>query len=173
MPIKEDRMAIKDALLPEFDQEMATTRRVIERLKEDKYDWAPHEKSMKAGRLASHIAEMSVWGTIGLTRESLDLAGGHQPFTASSRAELLAAFDKNVAECRKAIEGTSDEVFMQNWSLLNEGNVLMTLPRIAVVRSFVMNHIIHHRGQLSVYLRLTDTAVPSIYGPSADEPGPM
>ena len=162
-------MAIKDSLLPEFDSEMATTRRVIERLREDKYDWAPHERSMKAGRLASHIAEMTVWGTISITQDSLDLAGGHQPFNAPSRAELLAAFDKNVADCRKAIEGASDEVLMKPWSLLNEGNAIMTLPKISVIRSFVLNHIIHHRGQLSVYLRLTHTPVPSIYGPSADE----
>jgi uncharacterized damage-inducible protein DinB len=162
-------MAIKDSLLPEFDSEMATTRRVLKRLREDKYDWAPHERSMKAGRLASHIAEMTVWGTISITQDSLDLAGGHQPFNAPSQAELLAAFDKNVADCRKAIEGASDEALMKPWSLLNEGNAIMTLPKISVIRSFVLNHIIHHRGQLSVYLRLTDTPVPSIYGPSADE----
>ena len=164
-------MAIKDSLLPEFDSEMATTRRVIERLKEDKYDWAPHEKSMKAGRLASHIAEMTVWGTIGITQDSLDLAGGHESFNAASREELLAAFDRNVAECRKAIEGAGDQTFMQSWSLMNGSDTIMTLPKIAVIRTFVLNHIIHHRGQLSVYLRLTDTAVPSIYGPSADESG--
>ena len=162
-------MAIKDSLLPEFDSEMATTRRVMERLKEDKYDWAPHEKSMKAGRLASHIAEMTVWGTISITQDSLDLAGGHQPFNASSRAELLAAFDKNVEECRKAIEGASDETLMQSWSLKQGDTVIMTLPKISVLRTLVMNHTIHHRGQLSVYLRLTGTPVPSIYGPSADE----
>jgi uncharacterized damage-inducible protein DinB len=162
-------MATKESLLPEFDQEMATSRRVLERLREDKYDWAPHEKSMKAGRLASHIAEMMVWGTIALTQDSLDLAGGHQPFNAASRAELLEVFDKNVESCRKAIQDTSDETFMKSWSLLQEGTVLMEMPKIAVIRTFVLNHIIHHRGQLSVYLRLTDTAVPSIYGPSADE----
>lgn len=162
-------MAIKNALLPEFDQEMATTRRVIERLREDKYDWAPHDKSMKAGRLASHIAEMVAWGTLSLKQESLDLAGGHQPFNASSRAELLAIFDKNVEDCRKAIESTDDETFMKNWSLLQGGTELMTLPKMAVLRTLVLNHIIHHRGQLSVYLRLTNTPVPSIYGPSADE----
>ena len=162
-------MAIRDALLPEFDQEMATTRRVIERLRENKYDWAPHEKSMTAGRLASHIAEMTVWGTISITQDSLDLAGGHQPFNAASREELLAAFDKNVEECRKALASTSDEALSQSWSLLQGSNVLMTLPKITVLRTLVLNHIVHHRGQLSVYLRLTDTPVPSIYGPSADE----
>jgi uncharacterized damage-inducible protein DinB len=162
-------MAIKDALLPEFDQEMATTRRVIERLREDKFDWAPHEKSMKATRLASHIAEMTTWGTIAINQDSLDLAGGHQPFNASSREELLASFDKNVAECRKAIESASDELLMQPWSLVNGAETVMTMPKISVLRVFVLNHIIHHRGQMSVYLRLTDTPVPSIYGPSADE----
>lgn len=166
---KEEKMAIRDLLLPEFDQEMATARKVIERLREDKYDWAPHERSMKAGRLASHIAEMPVWGSISIAQDSLDLAGGHQPFNATSRSELLAAFDKNVGECRKAIEGASDELLMQSWSLLNEGKAMMTMTKITVIRSFVLNHIIHHRGQMSVYLRLTDTPVPSIYGPSADE----
>jgi uncharacterized damage-inducible protein DinB len=162
-------MAIKDSLLPEFDSEMATTRRVIERLREDKYDWAPHEKSMKACRLASHIAEMPVWGTISISQDSLDLAGGHQPFNASSKAELLEAFDRNVAECRKAIEGASDETLMQSWSLMNGTETIMTMPKISVLRTLVLNHIIHHRGQMSVYLRLTQTPVPSIYGPSADE----
>jgi uncharacterized damage-inducible protein DinB len=164
-------MAIKDALLPEFDQEMATTRRVIERMREDKYIWAPHERSMKAGRLVSHIAEMTTWGTIALKQDSLDLAGGHQPFNASSREELLATFDKNIEECRKAIEGASDELLMQSWSLMNGSVTIMTMPKVSVLRLFVLNHIIHHRGQLSVYLRLTDTPVPSIYGPSADEGG--
>jgi uncharacterized damage-inducible protein DinB len=156
-------------LLTEFDQEMAITRKVIERLPEDKYGWAPHEKSMKAGRLASHIAEMITWGTIGMKQDSFDLAGGHEPFNAASRAELLKAFDQNVADCRQAIEGASDETLMKPWSLLNGKQTLMTVPKIVVLGSFVVNHIIHHRGQLSVYLRLTGTPVPSIYGPSADE----
>jgi uncharacterized damage-inducible protein DinB len=164
-------MAISASLLPEFDSEMVTARKVIERLREDKYSWAPHEKSMKAGRLASHIAELVAWGTISITQDSFDLAGGHQPLNAASRAELLAAFDRNVADCRKAIEGAGDETLMKPWSLLHDGNPLMTMPKISVLRLMVLNHIIHHRGQLSVYLRLTDTPVPSIYGPSADETG--
>ena len=162
-------MALKDALLPEFDQEMATARRVLERLPEDRYDWAPHQKSMKGGRLASHIAEMITWGTIAIKQDSLDLAGGHQPFNAASRAELLATFDSNVAECRSAIEGSDDASLMQSWSLVNGSATIATMPKVSVLRLFVLNHIIHHRGQLSVYLRLTDTPVPSIYGPSADE----
>jgi uncharacterized damage-inducible protein DinB len=162
-------MAIKDALLPEFDHEMATARKVIERVPEDKFGYKPHDKSMTMGRLASHIAEMPNWATSGITLDALDLASGYKPFEAKSRTELLEAFDKSVAGARSAIAGASDETFMKNWSLKNGDKTLMTMPKIAVVRTFVMNHVIHHRGQLSVYLRLNNVAVPSIYGPSADE----
>jgi uncharacterized damage-inducible protein DinB len=162
-------MAMSAALLPEFDHEMATSRTVIERVPEDKYGFKPHEKSMTAGRLASHIAEMPNWATTGITQDSLDLAGGYKPFEAASRAELLAAFDKAAAGARAAIAGASDETLFSNWSLKNGDKTLMTMPKIAVVRTFVMNHIIHHRGQLSVYLREMNVPVPSIYGPSADE----
>ena len=163
-------MSISNALLSEFDHEMATSRTVIERVPENKYSWKPHEKSMNAGRLASHIAEMPNWATTGIKQDSLDLAaGGYTPYEASTRAELLALFDKNVAEARASIAGCSDETFMKMWSLKRGDATLMTLPKIAVVRSFVMNHVIHHRGQLSVYLRELNVPVPSIYGPSADE----
>jgi uncharacterized damage-inducible protein DinB len=162
-------MAISTALLSEFDHEMATSRTVIERVPENKYSWKPHEKSMSAGRLASHIAEMPTWASTSIQQDSLDLAGGYQPYEAASRAELLALFDKNVAGARASIAGCSDETFMKMWSLTNSGKTLMTMPKIAVVRSFVMNHVIHHRGQLSVYLRELNVPVPSIYGPSADE----
>jgi uncharacterized damage-inducible protein DinB len=162
-------MAISASLIPEFDHEMTTTRTVIERVPEDKFGFKPHEKSMTAGRLASHIAEMPNWAVTGITTESLDVAAGMKPFVATSRAELLGAFDKAVAGARTAIAGASDETFFQNWSLKNGDKTLMTMPKIAVVRSFVINHIIHHRGQLSVYLRELNVPVPSIYGPSADE----
>ena len=162
-------MAIKDALLPEFDHEMATSRKVIERVPEDKFGYKPHDKSMTMGRLASHIAEMSDWATNGITQDKLDIAGGYKPFEAKSSAELLAAFDKSVAGARSAIAGASDETFMKNWSLTSGDKTLMSMPKIAVVRTFVLNHVIHHRGQLSVYLRLNNVPVPSIYGPSADE----
>ena len=166
-------MPISTALLPEFDHEMATARKVIERLPEEKYGWAPHEKSMKAGRLASHIAEMPTWGTASLLEDSIDLAPVDGPaweaLNAASKAQLLEAFDKNAAACRAAIAATSDEAFMKPWSLLRAGQTLMTMPKIAVIRTFVLNHVIHHRGQLSVYLRLVGAKVPSIYGPSADE----
>ncbi len=162
-------MSIKDALLPEFDHEMATCRRVIERVPEDKYDYKPHERSMSMGALASHLATMPTWANASIGQDSLDLAGGFTPFQPKTNAELLEAFDKNVAAARSAIAGASDETFMQSWSLKNGDKTLMTMPKVAVVRSFVMNHVIHHRGQLSVYLRLNNVPVPSIYGPSADE----
>lgn len=166
-------MAISAALLPEFDHEMATARKVIERVPEDKFGWKPHDRSMSMGRLAGHIAEMPVWGTNGIKMDSLDMAppGGptFESFNPKSKDQLLTAFDKNVAECRAAIAGASDEEYFKNWSLLRAGKTLMTMPKIAVVRSFMLNHILHHRGQLSVYLRLNDIPVPSIYGPSADE----
>ena len=162
-------MAIKDALLPEFDREMAIARRVIERVPAEKFDYKPHDKSMTMGRLASHIAEMPTWATTGILRDSLDLAGGYTPFEPKSTAALLEAFDKNVAGAHNAIAGVNDETLMKSWSLKRGDVTLMTMPKIAVVRSFVLNHVIHHRGQLSVYLRLNDIPVPSIYGPSADE----
>lgn len=161
-------MSISAALLPEFDHEMATTRTTLERVPEANFAWKPHEKSMSLGQLASHIAEMPGWGVAGLTMDSLDLAN-YKPWLGSSRAEVLGVFDKNVAGARKAIEGAADATYMSNWSLTKGGQTMMTMPKIAVVRTFVLNHIIHHRGQLSVYLRLNNVSVPSIYGPSADE----
>jgi uncharacterized damage-inducible protein DinB len=161
-------MSISAALVPEFDAEMATTRRTLERVPDDKLGWKPHEKSMSLGRLASHIAEMPSWGAVGLNMDVLDMAN-YKPWEGASRAEILAVFDKNVAEARAAMAAASDEKYMQNWSLSMGGKTLMTMPKIAVVRSFMLNHVIHHRGQFSVYLRMNDIAVPSIYGPSADE----
>jgi uncharacterized damage-inducible protein DinB len=161
-------MSISAALLPEFDQEMATTRRTLERVPEDKFGWKPHEKSMSLGHLASHLAEMPGFAVAGLTMDSLDLAN-YKPWEAKSREEVLARFDQNVAGARAAIGSADDAKYMSNWSLLQDGKTLMTMPKVAVVRVFMMNHTIHHRGQLSVYLRLNNVAVPSIYGPSADE----
>ena len=165
-------MPISQALLPEFDQEMATTRRVLERVPEGNYDWKPHEKSMTIGRLAGHVAELPGWVPVTLEREKFDMATDGAQFpslTASSRKSLLEAFDKNVATARKAIAAASDEQLMKNWSLIHQGKPVFTMPRAAVLRSFTMSHIIHHRGQLSVYLRLNNVPVPAIYGPSADE----
>ena len=165
-------MPIAQALLPEFDQEMASTRKTLERVPDDKWDYKPHEKSGALGWLAWHLSHLPEWTVYTLKQDALDLApaGGRPDFALpKNRKEVLEAFDRNVAEARKAIQATSDEEFMKPWTLLKGGQKLMTLPKIAVMRSFVMNHLIHHRAQLGVYLRLNDIPVPSIYGPSADE----
>jgi uncharacterized damage-inducible protein DinB len=166
-------MSISASLLPEFDQEMANTRKALERIPDDKFDWMPHEKSMAMGGLATHLANLPTWTVFTINQDSLDLAPpGGESFRVepkNSRREILEDFDKNVAAARDAIAGASDEEMLKPWTLLNGGVTLLTLPKIAVLRSFVMNHIIHHRGQFTVYLRLNDIPVPSIYGPSADE----
>ena len=166
-------MSISASLLPEFDQEMANTRKALERIPDDKFDWKPHEKSGAMGWLANHLANLPSWTVFTINQDSLDLAPpGAEPFKVEpkkSRREVLEDFDKNVAAARAAITAASDEELFNPWTLLKGGVTLMTLPKIAVLRSFVMNHIIHHRGQFTVYLRLNDIPVPSIYGPSADE----
>lgn len=167
-------MPMSQALLPEFDHEMANTRKALERVPEDKFGWKPHEKSMTLGRLATHVAELTGWVPATLESESFDFAQRpgappFQPKTAASRAELLDLFDKNVAAARAAIGGASDAQLMVPWTLLDGGKTVFSMPRVAVLRSMVMNHTIHHRGQLAVYLRLNDVPVPALYGPSADE----
>jgi len=163
-------MSISQSLLPEFDQEMAGTRRVLERVPADKFSWGPHEKSMNFGRLAVHLAELPSWTTMTLNTSELDFAATpYAPTQVETTQDLLNIFDKATSEARAALAGAGDEVFFQNWTLRNGDQTLFTLPKIAVLRSFVMNHIIHHRAQLTVYLRLNDIPVPSLYGPSADE----
>lgn len=165
-------MSIAQSLLPEYDHEMATTRAHLERAPYGDWAWKPHAKSMTLGGLASHLVEVPSWVPPTLTRTELDLnpPGGpaYTSPTFASVAELLAAFDANVKQGRAALAATSDADFMVPWSLKSGGQVLMTLPRIAVMRSFVMNHLIHHRGQFTVYLRLRDVPLPQTYGPSAD-----
>jgi uncharacterized damage-inducible protein DinB len=166
-------MSISASLLPEFDHEMANTRKALERIPDDKFDWKPHEKSWAMGGLATHLANLPIWTVLTINRDSLDLAPpGSESYKVEekrSRREILEDFDKNVAAARAAIAGASDEEMLKPWTLLKAGVTLMTLPKIAMLRSYVMNHIIHHRGQFTVYLRLNDVPVPSIYGPSADE----
>jgi len=162
-------MTISEMLLPEFDYEMANTRKVLERVPEDKYGWKLHEKSFTMGRMASHIAEMPGWGTYTVNLDKLELTPDFKPLNASTQAELLAAFDKNVTEARAAIAGASDEHLGKTWELLFGGQVVLSQPRAGILRSMVMNHIIHHRGQLTMYLRAQDVPVPGMYGPSADE----
>ena len=168
-------MPISQMLLPEFDHEMANTRKTLDRVPDDKLDWKPHEKSFSLGGLATHLANIPSWTAHTFDRDELDIAPpGEPPFRlkeVKSHDELLDAFDKNVASARAALEAASDENWQGKWSLLHGGNPIFTLPRTAVMRGFVMNHLIHHRAQLGVYLRLLDVPVPSIYGPSADEGG--
>lgn len=152
---------------------MATARKTLERVPEGKADWAPHARSMKMGRLAGHIAELPGLVTAALSRDSLDFrppgAPPRVPYVMTTREELLQSFDKNVSAASAAIAGASDEDLMKTFTLMAGGKVIFSLPRLAALRGFVLNHVIHHRGQLSVYLRLNDVPVPSIYGPSADE----
>ncbi len=154
---------------------MANTRKVLERCPEDKYGWKPHPKSFSMGSLATHIAVMTGWATDVIEKDSFDISPpGAPPYKeepATSTKDLLAKFDKSVSGARAALAGASDEHLAKNWSLLAAGQTLMTMPRIVCLRSFVMNHTIHHRAQLTVYLRLNDVPVPAIYGPSADEQG--
>lgn len=168
-------MALSDALLPEFDNEMANTRKTLERVPEEKFDWKPHEKSTAMGGLATHLSNLPTWTNYAIGEDSLDLAPGGKPLpqtaNVKSQTELLEIFDNNVAKARAAIAAASDEELFKPWTLLRNGKQILTMPKIAVLRGFVMNHSIHHRAQLGVYLRLNDIPVPSIYGPSADESG--
>src|SRR5262245_36714048 len=164
-------MALKDALLPEFDREMESTRKTLERVPEDKFDWKPHEKSMAMGRLASHIANLFCWVSVALQTDSADIAPAGEPPRKDPKttAELVETFDRNVASARAALAEASDETLRAPWTMIAGGRTIFTAPRVAALRTFVMNHSIHHRAQLGVYLRLNDIPVPSVYGPSADE----
>jgi uncharacterized damage-inducible protein DinB len=167
-------MPISQSLLPEFDQEMANTRKMLERVPDANFAWKPHEKSMSMERLATHCAEIPSWIVATLELTELDLAPvgkpPMQPTKCANTAEVLATFDKHVTAARTLLEKASDEHLMQTWSLLLGGRNLFTMPRTAVLRSFCMNHLIHHRAQLGVYLRLNNVPVPGMYGPSGDEP---
>lgn len=158
------------AFLAELDNEAKVTRSCLERVPADKFEWQPHEKSMTMGRLAVHCAEMFGWTKETLTQDVLDFATADMtPFEPKTTEELLNFFDKHIEKAKEILGNTSDETFLTDWTMRNGEQVYFTMPKVAVMRSFVMNHIVHHRGQLSVYLRLNDIPVPSIYGPSADE----
>jgi uncharacterized damage-inducible protein DinB len=166
-------MSISASLLPELDQEMAGTRKTLERIPEDKFEFRPHPKSFSMINLATHIANMVGWGKDTLTSDSFDVAPvGAEPYKedpAESVAVLLEKFDKNLAAFREALANASDADLMTNWSLLAGGNTIFTMPRIACLRGMIFNHLVHHRAQLCVYLRMNDVPVPALYGPSADE----
>jgi uncharacterized damage-inducible protein DinB len=158
-------------LLPEFDQEMASTRKLLERLPENIPDYKPHEKSMPFCRLAGHVAELPGWTKETFTKEVLELDMEHfVPFDPKTRKEVLDKFDQNAKAGREALAAATDDQFSVIWSLKStKGDTILSMPRAAVYRSMVISHMIHHRAQLGVYLRLNEIEIPGMYGPSADE----
>ncbi len=166
-------MTIAESILPEFDQEMASTRKMLERVPDDKLDWKAHPKSNTIGWVSAHLAEIPGWVEGTLTKDFWDInPPDGEPYRtpkAESRQQILEVFDTNVAAAHKAIAAASDVEFMKEWSLLSGGQTYFTMPRIAVIRSFVLNHTIHHRAYLGSYLRLNDIPIPGMYGPSGDE----
>ena len=166
-------MTIGQSMLNEFDQEMQNTRKTLERCPDEKWNWKPHDKSGTLGWLAVHIGTIPEWIPMTINTEELDYApvGGpsYEPPKIANRKELLAAFDKGSAEARAALASVSDAEVTKNWKLLAGGKEIFTMPRIACIRGMCLNHLIHHRAQLTVYFRLLGVPVPGLYGPSADE----
>ena len=163
-------MSIGKTLVAEFKHEAANTRKVLEAVPEDRFDWKPHEKSMTLGQLAAHIAETPTW-VRSMIEDELDFAvagGDYKPFAPATKAELLAGFDENVKDFETTVAGRDDEFLGVTWTMRHGDKVLMSVPRHVAMRSTAINHIIHHRGQLTVYLRLLDAPVPPTYGPTAD-----
>jgi uncharacterized damage-inducible protein DinB len=162
-------MAIKDALLAEYDHEMATTRRLLDRIPDEQLGWRPHGKSMSLAGIATHLANIPSWGAMILDSASFDLESVPQNLAErGSRAEILAAFDEATRLTRGKMD-RGDADYLAHWELNRGGQEMFSMPRAAAFRTFVLYHLVHHRGQLSVYLRLNDIPVPAIYGPSADE----
>jgi uncharacterized damage-inducible protein DinB len=160
-----------DALLSEFDHEMTVTRKLLERVPEDRFEWKPHPKSYSLGQLAQHVATIPMWGAMTLNEPEIDLSGFPPRDPLRTRADVLALFDGNVATTRAALVGKNDVELKAPWALKRDGHVIFSMPKQGVWRSFVMSHLIHHRAQLGVYLRMQDVPLPSTYGPSADEGG--
>ncbi|MEW6734390.1 MAG: DinB family protein [Acidobacteriota bacterium] len=159
-----------DSLIMEFKHEAEKTRKHLERLPNSKLDWRPHEKSFTAGALASHIVECIHWADSIFNLDELDIdPTTYKPYQATSLADLLKAFDDNVANCNQVLAGIGEEAVMQPWRLKIMGKLRFEMPKAAVFRDFTLSHLIHHRGQFSVYLRLLNVAVPGSYGPTADE----
>jgi uncharacterized damage-inducible protein DinB len=163
-------MRMIDPLIMEFDRECSTTRKLLERLPDGKLDWAPHAKSMTLGKLAHHLATIPHLVGMSLLLDGFDAgAGGERPAVPSRAPGFVELFNKSVASAKAAMVQLDDARATQSWTLSDKGKTLLSMPRIAFVRMILLSHSIHHRGQLSVYLRLLDVPVPSIYGPSADE----
>ncbi|MBA3830231.1 MAG: hypothetical protein H0X33_14925 [Taibaiella sp.] len=163
-------MGMNQHLIAELKNEAASTRKMLERVPLDKADWKPHDKSMTLGRLATHVAELPTWVGITINTDELDLGKNtNTPTKVTTNEELVALHDKNVNDAVAALESASDEHMKKSWKLLHNGHTIFEMPKAAVVRSFSLSHLYHHRGQLSVYLRLNDVPVPGMYGPSADD----
>ena len=162
-------MPIAQMLLPEFDHEMANTRKMLERVPDGRFNYKPHEKSRTLGRLAAHTCEIPSYATATLRLERMDFTGEEKQFSPATRKDLLEAFDKHVAEAREMLAKATDEDLAKIWTLTYKGQQIFAMPRAAVLRSMVMSHLIHHRSQLGVYLRLNNIEIPGMYGPSADE----
>jgi uncharacterized damage-inducible protein DinB len=165
-------MAMIDSLMEEFEHEAQTTRKHLARLPENKLDWRPHEKSFTAGALASHITELVTFTDAIFNQDELDFdPATYKPYIATSLADLIKTFDDNVAKGKQALAGATDDILAQSWSFKIMGRVRFEKPRAAAFRDFALSHMIHHRGQFSVYLRLLNVPVPGSFGPSADEQG--
>jgi uncharacterized damage-inducible protein DinB len=163
-------MSVSDLLLPEFDEEMKKTRTTLERIPYDKLEFAPHPKSMPLGRLAPHVAQLAGFGLSVLTTPQVDFSrGSYRPLPFESAAQLVSFFNEAAAKVRNALAGMPDEAWQQNWKLLFEGKPIFAGLRFLAYRQMFLNHLIHHRAQLGVYLRLCGQPVPAIYGPSADD----
>ena len=168
------QMKLTDLFLKELDREGVVTRKTLERVPEGKNDWKPHEKSMPLGYLTSMVALMPSWVALVINQDELDInpppEKRNPPKAMKTAKELVAALDDSIAKAKEALKNTTDEHLLTTWRMLSRGKVVLEQPRHVMLRDGVMNHLAHHRGQLTVYLRLNDQAVPSIYGPSADEP---
>jgi uncharacterized damage-inducible protein DinB len=162
---------VREWLLAEFDHEMALTRQVLERVPESAFSWTPHERSLGLGGLATHLALIPHWGSAILDHDGYDLAEADGPRPAEKRtlAEVLQAFDAHVGEARRGLASRSDAELTAPWTLRSGNRTVMSMPRFAALRTFLVSHLIHHRGQMTVYLRLRNVPLPPIYGPSADE----
>jgi len=162
--------SIATALIAELEHEGATTRKVLERIPPETFDWKPHKKSMTMGRLATHVAEMHGWTKLTVEQPELDFSKfDYKPFEPKTTDELIQHFEKSFNEAIESLKGASDEIWFEPWSLKNGETTYFTMPKVVVMRSMVLNHIVHHRGQLSVYLRENNIPLPAMYGPSADE----
>jgi uncharacterized damage-inducible protein DinB len=163
-------MPLNESFLGELQHEAKLTRTMLERVPEDKLSWKPHEKSMSMGQLSSHIAEIPGWTTTTIEDDELDFAkSDYKPVEITSREQLLKMFDDNIAKAIESLKKTNDETLMGNWKMRSGEQIFFDMPRTQVLRGFILNHGVHHRGQMSVFLRLNNIPLPQVYGPTADE----